>query len=65
MLGLRLCKGIQLDKLDSALPKILRVAKPFEAAGLLKISENNLSLTREGFLVSNGIIGALTEVLEK
>lgn len=65
MLGLRLCKGIQLDRLGPALPKILRAAKPFEAAGLLKISENNLSLTREGFLVSNGIIGALTEVLEK
>lgn len=66
MLGLRLRKGISLDKLRTLganTDKLLVAVKPFVNAGLAIVKENNLSLTPRGFLVSNGIISALLDSL--
>ena len=66
MLGLRLCKGISLDKahvLGANPDKLLFAAEPFVNAGLAIVKDDDLSLTPRGFLVSNGIINALLESL--
>ncbi len=62
MLGLRMCKGISLDKirvLGGDPKRVLSVCKKYISAGLMKNSGGNLSLTPEGFLVSNGIISEI------
>lgn len=64
MLGLRLSKGILLDAISSLggdVNRLVRAAIPFESAGLLKVTNGIISLTREGFLVSNGIISRLLD----
>ena len=64
MLGLRLCKGISLDKVASLggnADALLRAVGPYARIGLASVSDGVLSLTRSGFLVSNGIIGRLIE----
>ena len=68
MLGLRLCKGISLDRLKSYgfnTEGFLREAKLLERNGLLRVFGDRIALTAEGFLVSNGIIARLTDSLEK
>ncbi len=67
MLGLRLCKGILLDKVSALggdAESLKSTAAAYERAGLLKISDRNIALTRRGFLVSNGIIGELLEAVQ-
>lgn len=65
MLGLRLCKGIELDKLGDKAQNFISGAKLFEAEKLLEIGNGRVRLTRKGFLVSNGIIARLMDFLEK
>ncbi len=65
MLGLRLCKGIELDGLGEKAEKILPALEPLKRANLVKTGGGRLRLTRRGFLVSNGIIARLLEILEK
>lgn len=62
MLGLRLCKGISLDKvsmLGGDADKLRNVCKPFISAGLMHHENGRLYLSPEGFLVSNGIISRI------
>lgn len=64
MLGLRLCKGILLDRvtaLGGNAERLLGAAKPYVGAGLAAVSGKRLYLTPKGFLVSNGIIARLLE----
>ncbi len=62
MLRLRLREGLPLD--EAAHPglgreTLLSRAKPLARAGLLRLADDSLSLTPEGFLVSNSVAGFL------
>lgn len=66
MLRLRLAQGLDLTELEARWPReeeanqYLKNQLPaLEKAGLVKVEGNCVSLTREGFLVSNGIISRL------
>lgn len=64
MLGLRISKGISLEKInllggDSS--AFLKAFKPFVSAGYATLDGNNVRLTREGYLLSNGIISRLLD----
>lgn len=60
MLGLRLSEGVDLSKESAAFAAgVLRRAKGLEAAGLVRREGERISLTREGFLVSNAVIARL------
>jgi len=61
MLALRLTSGINLNDFPQKKDAILKKAKLFEKAKLLNIDGDNISLSPEGFLLSNMIIGELTE----
>lgn len=64
MLGMRLCKGISLNKvadLGGDPTALMTAAKPFERAGLLTITGDTIALTPRGFLVSNGMISKLLD----
>ena len=61
MLRLRLCKGIVFDEYEKRFSHPFDESKKerarfFEKKGLVDIDESHLSLTREGFLVSNSLI---------
>ncbi len=64
MLSLRLSEGLTKKGYRERFNKeiaeeIFKKAKPLEKAGLLKISEEGIKLTKEGFLLSNSIITTL------
>lgn len=64
MLALRLKEGLSAKKFQERFGKeipseIFTRARPFEGAGLLKITDNGISLTKKGFLLSNNIIAEL------
>ncbi|MDE7295503.1 MAG: radical SAM family heme chaperone HemW [Oscillospiraceae bacterium] len=61
MLALRLSEGFPISEAEEYANKLISAAAPMEKAGLLKISEDRIALTPEGFLVSNEIILRLTE----
>lgn len=64
MLGLRLSKGIFLDRVISLVgdaQSLVKAAEPFVKVGYITISESSIALTTEGFLVSNGIISRLLD----
>lgn len=64
MLGLRLKKGISVSKLNELGANgnaVLRMAQLLESHGYVKINDNVISLTREGYLVSNAVINELLE----
>ncbi len=71
MLRLRLSEGLDLDKLKqfgvSDFSFVLKLADKLSKAGLMKVKDNNISLTDKGMLVSNSIIleilGAINENL--
>ena len=61
MLRLRLNEGLQSDRVRSRFgfdipSEMLERARKFEKNGMVKLTENSISLTPEGFLVSNAII---------
>lgn len=61
MLRLRLNEGLQTDRVRSRFgfdipSEMLERARKFEKNGMVKLTENSISLTPEGFLVSNAII---------
>lgn len=62
MLGLRLCKGISLDRfseLGGDKTALLKACKAFLLAGYMILDGDRLALTPKGFLVSNGIISEI------
>jgi len=66
MLRLRLTQGLDLAELERCWPEAARENEylrkqipPLVKAGLARLEGDRLSLTREGFLVSNGIISRL------
>ena len=64
MLGLRLCEGVEFEKIrqrfSGDLPeKTLRTAKELARHGLMTVSDRGMALTRQGFLLSNEIISRL------
>ncbi len=64
MLRLRLSDGIDRQKLTSRYgavkaDKLFKKAEAFKNTNLIKLTENGLSLTVRGFLVSNAVIGKL------
>ena len=62
MLRLRLREGLRLSEAAryGADPALLRQkAAPYVQAGLVRLGEDTLALTPQGFLVSNSLIGAL------
>ena len=66
MLRLRLAEGFDLEELETRWPEAteenqyLKSQLPaLEKAGLVKVEGNRLRLTRQGFLLSNGIIARL------
>ena len=65
MLGLRLCQGIDLDRVknDSGIEfeKFMMTAQQFCAGGYAQITCNQFVLTRDGYLLSNQIIAKLLE----
>lgn len=62
MLGLRLTEGICLSDFSGAEAALLRQrAAKLAGTGLLRLAGDRLSLTKQGFLVSNAVIGALLE----
>ncbi len=69
MLALRLCEGLRFDKYrekySSEVPEsFVERAKQLEKYGLVKVSENAVKLTREGFLISNTVIGELCSEIQ-
>lgn len=67
MLRLRLADGIIFEEFEKRFgkkfsKKIIEKAKAFEEKNYLKISEKNIALTREGFLISNYIISELSDI---
>lgn len=65
MLGLRLIEGVRLDDFSGDKTALISEAKRLEDAGLCKLTENNLSLTEAGMLISNDIISRLMCRLEE
>ena len=63
MLALRLSEGICLSDYGQAAERIKKAALPMEKHGLLNIDGDRISLTPEGFLLSNEIICRLTDKL--
>ncbi|SFC94451.1 radical SAM family heme chaperone HemW [Ruminococcus albus] len=68
LLGLRLCKGISLDRIKCyfgryAAERFLALAQEFSKHGLVKINSENVSLTPQGFLLSNGIISQFIDAV--
>ncbi len=63
MFGLRLAKGIRLDKLGENAEMIAQKAKLYEKYGLCRLTEDTLSLTPKGFLVSNSLIAEFVQCL--
>ena len=64
MLRLRLTEGLDdgayFERFGEHLPEgVLKKAKALEPHGLLSVKDNTIALTKEGFLVSNSVIGAL------
>jgi oxygen-independent coproporphyrinogen-3 oxidase len=63
MLRLRLAEGLDLNRAASLYDidaiKLLNKAKPMEQHGLLQTKNGVISLTPQGFLVSNAIIAEL------
>ena len=64
MLRLRLCEGLIESetscRFGHGIPsKIRKQAEPLARAGLVQVTPDALRLTREGFLVSNAVIGTL------
>ena len=62
MLALRLTEGLCLDRYPAYAGKIIKKAEKYKKAGLIKTDNNTISLTPEGFLVSNMII---SDILSK
>ena len=68
LLGLRLTKGISLGRVSElysrqAVGRLKRLAEFYAAHGLLKLTEDNISLTPKGFLVSNSIIAEFIDAV--
>lgn len=66
LLALRLCEGCDTEKLDITQKQredMLQKAETFSRAGLMLINKSVLSLTPEGFLLSNSIIAELLDFL--
>lgn len=64
MLGLRLTKGISVDKITALGGNgraVLKMAQLLQAHGYINITDDNISLTKDGFLVSNAVINELLE----
>ena len=66
LLGLRLCKGILLDKMESffgkpAAERFSALAGEFAKHGLAEFENGVLRLTPRGFLLSNGMIAQLID----
>ncbi len=65
MLRLRLSDGLDFDALrqrgaeQSDIDRIIKKAQPMQKAGFLKLENDNIRLTPEGFLISNSIIAEL------
>ena len=60
MLGLRLKEGICPDSFDKKTAKsLIEKSAPYIKAGLMSCENGRLSLTKEGFLLSNAIIAKL------
>ena len=69
LLGLRLCKGISLDTVKSyfgqpAAERLYTLAQEFSKHGLVNLKDDNISLTTQGFLLSNGIISQFIDIVE-
>ncbi|MDD6021138.1 MAG: radical SAM family heme chaperone HemW [Acutalibacteraceae bacterium] len=69
MLALRLCEGLKYDSFSERFShpvgrKFIETAKQLEKYGFVKVGEKRICLTKEGFLISNTVIGELTEALE-
>lgn len=69
MLNLRLSEGLNFKKYkerySKEIPqKLIEKAKEFEAHSLAKVAADSVSLTAEGFLVSNAVISSLIETIE-
>lgn len=56
MLRLRLCDGFDFSEFPEESDHVIKKAEQLEKYGLVKINGNFISLTPEGFLVSNSII---------
>lgn len=66
MLGLRLTKGISLQKLSQlggSAEKVSKTAQLLEKSELCRVQGDNISLTPQGFLLSNSIITELISQL--
>ena len=65
LLGLRLCEGIDATSLQSRFginaATLLHCARAPNFGGLVQVSGSNISLTPEGFLLSNSIIAKLLQ----
>ncbi|WMJ82667.1 radical SAM family heme chaperone HemW [Oscillospiraceae bacterium LTW-04] len=60
MLGLRLSEGIRFDSFSTNfVDQIKKKASPLGDAGLLTLDDMGISLTAQGFLLSNAVISAL------
>jgi len=62
MLALRLSEGLSFETCEEFgidFGDLIKKAEPLERAGFVKISDTGISITKEGFLISNVIIGKL------
>lgn len=64
MLALRLCEGLRFDKALARFgfpvpDTVIKKAQALEKQGLVQISDKSISLTRNGFLLSNSVIGEI------
>lgn len=64
MLRLRLSEGLVFSKCKRRFPdfvkeEYIRKAEPLKKSGLIKLDNDSISLTPEGFLLSNAIIGKI------
>ena len=63
MLALRTCDGLDLDTItDANRQYILPLAQKHIGAGLLRLSDNRLTLTRKGLFVSDLVISDLMQI---
>ena len=68
MLALRLTQGLIFAQYrekfgEDVSEEFIEAANEFEKYGFVKLTENSVSITREGFLISNTIIGELVNCL--
>ena len=68
MLRLRLAEGLSdaafFERFGEHLPQaMLAKAKELEQYGLLRVTDDTIALTKQGFLVSNAVIGKLIDTL--